>query len=592
MLLLSAENLSHSFGTKELFRSLSLSIFKGDRVGLIGRNGSGKSTLLKILSDLQKPESGNVTKRGGCRIGYVPQSCTFPSKTALEVLVDSFAQDCAFACYEKEQMAKKALSRVGFVGGEPLADCLSGGWKKRLMLALELVKEPDLLFLDEPTNHLDLEGTEWLEKFLASQELTYVLVSHDRYFLEHATNRIIELDRAYPQGLFAVDCSYSTFLEKKELFLEGQKEQERSLATKVRRETEWLRAGVKARTTKSQSRKDAAYELLENYADVQSRNRQKVAKIEFVSSAKETKKLLVAKNIKKSAGKRVLFEGLDLTLSPGSRIGLVGSNGSGKTTLMALLAGKTEPEMGTIKRAEGLNIVYFDQHRTLFPDHLLLKEALAPQGEYVVFRGQKIHVNGWAERFCFSKEALSLPIGKLSGGERARIAIAHLILEPADLLFLDEPTNDLDIPTLEMLESSLLSFEGAIVLISHDRSMLDRVCNRILVLGDPHKVGEFSDYAQWELSKKPDKIVPKEKPKIEKETKKTLLTYGEQKEHKQIEEKIGRIEKEIEKLNHTLEASDFALDPTKCTTLCQQIEACHKEMDKLYLRWEELESKK
>lgn len=584
--MLSAENLSQSFGLKELFKDLSFSISKGDKIGLIGKNGSGKSTLLKILAGLQKPDSGNVILRKGCRIGYLPQICDFEALLPLDVLLASYPEDLGTPLFDRERMAKMILSKMGFTGNEPVASALSGGWKKRLMLALQLLKNPDILFLDEPTNHLDLEGTEWLEDFLASENLTYVLVSHDRYFLDHATNRIVELDSCYPNGMFAISCSYASFLEKKEMFLEGQKEQERSLASKARRETEWLRAGVKARTTKSQSRKDAAYKLLDHHADVSRRNKQSFARIQFVSTGKDSRKLLVATNVMKKMGQRTLFEGLDLTLSPGSRIGLIGSNGSGKTTLMNLLAGKLDPDMGTIKCADDLKIVYFDQHRALLPDNTSLKEALAPHGEYVTFHGQKIHVNGWAERFCFSKDVLPLPISKLSGGERARIAIAHLMLQPADLLFLDEPTNDLDIATLEILEESLLNFEGAIVLISHDRCMLDRICNHVLVLGQSHQILEFSDYAQWQAYKKKAPVNKKEVAILPKEKKKQTLTYTEQKEQKQLEGAIEKLEKQIAALNHKLESSDFEADPEGCSALCRQIEALHKELEEVYFRWE------
>lgn len=573
-LLLSCQSLSKSFGTRELFDSLSLSIFSGDRIGLIGLNGAGKSTFLKILAGLEKADEGIISPRRDLKIGYLPQSCEFPDLPPLEVLMQAFKGD--EPDYEKEQQAEMWLSKLGFTGDEPLASRLSGGWKKRLGLAKELILAPDLLFLDEPTNHLDLEGILWLEKFLKREAPTYLLVSHDRYFLQNVTTRIVEIGPMYPKGMFAIDGTYANFLEKKEDFLKGQMQQERSIATKVRRETDWLRQGAKARTTKSQARIDDAHEIFQEHSEIQSRNRQKTTKIDFAATERETRKLIVGKNISKSIGERILFQHLDLMLSPGTRVGLMGPNGSGKTTLLRLLAGDLTPDQGTIKKAEGLKTVYFDQHRAALPLDMSLKEALSPDGEYVSFRGQSIHVNGWCKRFLFSPDSLSLPIRSLSGGERARIAIAHLMLQPADVLLLDEPTNDLDIPTLEALEESLIDFPGAVVLITHDRCMLDRICNTLLALGDPEKTELYSDYAQWEAStkvvaapkSKEKKVAPK--PKREAET---------------IEKKIEALEAQVRGLNHRLETEK---DLKVLEEICAAVSLAETQIEQLYLRWNEL----
>ena len=513
-LLFNCKSLSKAFGTRLLFKDLSLSIFSGDRIGLIGPNGSGKSTLLKILAGIETADEGDLSPRRDLRIGYVPQSCEFPDVPLKSILVKALENDLETPDYEKERLAETWLSKLGFKGTEPSAKLLSGGWKKRLSIAQELISSPELLLLDEPTNHLDLEGILWLEKFLSREAPTYLLVSHDRYFLQRATNRIIELDRAYPKGVFAIDGDYAEFLSLKEGFLAGQLEQERSLASKARRETEWLRQSPKARTSKSKSRVDQAHELLQDLSNVQERNRQKRTDIDFAATERETRKLLVANNLSKKAGNRTLFRHLDFTLSPGTRIGLMGPNGSGKTTLLRLLAGEISPDQGTIKKADPLQIVYFDQHRTQLPSEITLRQALSPNGDFVLFRGQEVHVNGWCKRFLFSPDLLDMPISKLSGGERARISIAHLMLQPADLLLLDEPTNDLDIPTLETLEESLLDFPGAVVLITHDRCMLDRICNTLLSLGDPDQTTLFADYSQWEASLKTP--LPQEKSKEKK----------------------------------------------------------------------------
>ncbi|MDP1609284.1 MAG: ABC-F family ATP-binding cassette domain-containing protein [Chlamydiales bacterium] len=594
-ILYSCQSLSKSFGTKILFEDLSLHIHEKDRIGLIGPNGSGKSTLLNILAGKENADEGILAPRRGLKIGYLPQSCLFPDISPLQVLIQACPEG---ASYEKELLAETWLSKLGFSGKEPSAATLSGGWKKRLGLAQELLLEPDLLLLDEPTNHLDLEGILWLEKFLLKEAVSYVLVSHDRYFLQHTTNRILEINRTYPKGMFAIEGAYEKFLEKKTEFLSGQIQQERSLATKMRRETEWLRQGVKARTTKSESRINEAHHIIQEHSDIQSRNVSKRSEIRFVASERETKKLLSAKNLSKTVGDRLLFSHLDLLLSPGSRIGLLGPNGSGKTTLLRLLAGELTPDQGTIKRADNLKIVYFDQERTKLPPGITLRDALSPKGDYVSFHGRQIHVNGWCKRFLFSPDLLDLSIDKLSGGERARISIAHLMLQPADILLLDEPTNDLDIPTLEALEESLLEFPGAMVLITHDRCMIDRICDSLFGFGESSNMTLFADLAQWEASRSQTalkkEILPSETPAPRKKgtQKETLgLTYAEKKEFDQIEEKILAQEDELRKLNAKLEDPSMATNPSRLQELCTAIAVAEAHVERLYLRFEALDHK-
>jgi ATP-binding cassette subfamily F protein uup len=589
-LLFSCQSIAKAYGGRPLFKDLSLSIFSGERIGIVGLNGCGKSTLLKIITGLELPDSGTLAPKRGLRIGYVPQTCEFPDLSPQEILMNALQGD--IPQYERKRLADTQLSKLGFSGNESTASHLSGGWKKRLRIALELISSPDLLLLDEPTNHLDLEGILWLETFLTKGSLTYLLVSHDRYFLQHVTSRIIEIDKTYPNGLFAIDGDYERFLSHKELFLRGQLQQERSMATKARRETHWLRSGVKARTTKAQSRIDEASEILKEYADIQARNLQKAAKIDFAATERETRKLIVAKNLSKELGGRSLFHALDFTLSPGTRIGLLGPNGSGKTTLLRMLAGEIDPDLGTIKKADDLHVVYFDQHRIQLPLNITLKEALSPKGDFVYFRGTPIHINGWCKRFLFSPDLLRMAIGDLSGGERARITLAHLMLQPADILLLDEPTNDLDIPTLETLEESLLEFPGALVLITHDRCMLDRICTSVLVLGDSNKTEIFPDYAQWQASTKkaakPKQTIqttaslPSKHPKAS-------LSYLEKKELERIEIKITELESEVRSLNHLLEEKEIAENPARLSEICIAIGLVETQIEQLYLRWEELE---
>ena len=388
--------------------------------------------------------------------------------------------------------------------------------------------------------------------------------------------------------MFAIDGSYANFLAKKAQFLQGQLQQERSLASKARREEDWLRQTPKARTTKAQSRIDTANEVFQNLTLVQNRNCQKKTDISFSSTQRETNKLLVAKNLSKKMGDKTLFEHVDFTLSPKTRMGLMGPNGSGKTTLLRILAKELLPDFGTLKEADGIKIVYFDQHKTQIPDHITLKEALSPNGDYISFRGQSIHVNGWCKRFLFSPDLLNMPIGSLSGGEKARISIAHLMLKQADILLLDEPTNDLDIPTLESLEESLIDFPGAIVLITHDRCMLDRVCNCLLSLGDPNQITLYPDYAQWQASQK-NPVIPKSKENKPTPITKPKLSYLEQKEYQKIEKTIEDLEEEVKQLNQLLETTTDAKDLTE---ICTQIALKENQIEQLYLRWQILEQKK
>ncbi len=590
-LFLNCQSLTKSFGTRLLFQDLSFSIFSGQRVALIGPNGSGKTTLLNILAGRDKPGSGTISMRRGLKIGYVPQECAFADEAPLQIVLKAMQAYPDMPDYDKERLAKTALSKLGFSGQEPSADRLSGGWKKRLALAVELVLEPDLLLLDEPTNHLDLEGILWLEKFLLKEVSSYLLVSHDRYFLQNMAGRVIEINPVYPSGLLSIEGSYGNFLEKKEAFLLGQLEQERSMASKARRELKWLRASPKARTSKSKSRTSEAHELLENLSEVKGRNLQKRSDVDFAATERETRKLIVAKNLTKAAGGRTLFSHLDFTLSPGTRMGLMGPNGSGKTTLLKMLVGEIAPDQGTLKKADGLQIVYFDQHRKELPNDITLREALCPSGDFVLFRGQKIHVNGWCKRFLFSPDILDMPLSKLSGGEKARISIAHLMLRPADVLLLDEPTNDLDIPTLEALEESLLDFPGAVVLITHDRCMLDRICNIFLPLGA--KGGElFVDYGQWEAS-----LGKAESPKAEKEKPsqaalpKAGLSYAERKEYGQIEGKIEKLEAEVKELSRKMEEAAAVGESALLQTICTEIGLAETRIEQLYLRWDELSKK-
>ncbi len=500
--LLTTHGLSKSYGSHTLFTGIAIGLMQGDRLGLIGPNGSGKSTLLKILAGLTESDEGQVTRRRQLSFAYVDQDDRFaPDATPMQVVVQS-CLDLNTAEHhglDPQTRANIILSQLGFSDVDQRVGTLSGGWRKRLAIACALVREPDVLMLDEPTNHLDMEGVLWLEDFVKQSEMAVVFITHDRTFLENCANRIIELSTAYPDGAFEVKGNYSAFVRRKEEFLDAQQNQQTALAGKVRRDTAWLRQGIQGRQTRNKTQVAASHNRQDELKALQDRNNAtgRSAEVSFQASERKTHKLIEATSLTKSLGGRPLFADLNFTLSPGTRLGLLGPNGSGKTTLMRLLTGELQPDHGSIKHADKLRIVNFTQHREELDLKQNLRDALCPIGETVYFRDKPMHVSAWAKRFLFDPNKFRTSVGDLSGGEQARILIARLMLQPADLLILDEPTNDLDIPTLEVLEESLTNFPGAIVLVTHDRFMLGRLSTEIIAFNGRGGAKSFASFEQW-----------------------------------------------------------------------------------------------
>ena len=595
-LLLSSTGITKSYGSRALFENLTLGISEGERLGLIGPNGSGKSTLLKILAGRLEPDAGSISMRRLTRIGYVAQDSVLPEdRTAGEILSAAVAgQEIEEA--ERASRVNVTLGRAGFTDAGVRAGSLSGGWRRRLAIARELVQAPDILFLDEPTNHLDLESIIWLEKLLAAAPFASVVVSHDRWFLENAVNQMAELSHAYPEGLFRVDGNYSRFLELKEEYLRGQQRLQESLANVVRREVEWLRRGPKARSTKAKARIEEAERLIGELAEVSARNVKGAAQIDFTGSDRRTKRLISVEGVAKDLGGRTLFRDLSFVLSPGARLGLVGQNGTGKTTLLRILNGEMAPDAGEARRAEALRIVYFDQGREQLDLSRTLREGLGARGDYVIFGDRSIHVAGWAKRFLFGPEQLDRPMSSLSGGEQARVLIARLMLQPADVLLLDEPTNDLDIPTLEVLEDSLNEFPGALVLVTHDRFLLDRVANAVLGLDGRGGAGLYADYWQWEQAQ-----LARKQPKAEKEapasarppaeSARKKLSYMDAREWEGMEERILAAEADVAARREELQAPDVVSDALKLHQIYERLRAAEEAVEQLYARWAELEAK-
>jgi ABC transport system ATP-binding/permease protein len=597
--IINAQAIAKAYGASPLFEDISFTVSEGDRIGLIGPNGSGKSTLLGILSGGIEPDRGVVAVRRHTRLSYVIQESQFAVGESVRSVVMKALECSAVPEAERAGRLFETLGRAGFADFDAPAASLSGGWRKRLAIAEALVQQPDVLLLDEPTNHLDLEGIEWLEELLRAESFACVVVSHDRYFLENVATQTVELSRAYPGGLLRVPGNYSTFLVQKEEFLRAQEKHQEALENRVRTEIEWLRRGPKARATKAKARIDNANKLITELADLNTRTRTASAKIDFLATDRKTKRLVELEHVSCAIGGRTLFADLDFIFTAGKRVGLVGPNGSGKTTLLRLLRGEIQPTGGEIRRADFLRVVYFDQNRVLDPD-VTLRRALAPDSDAVVYQDRVIHVASWAARFLFSGEQLNQPVGRLSGGERARVLIAQLMLQPADLLLLDEPTNDLDIPTLEILEESLLEYSGALVLVTHDRYMLDRVSTMVLGLDGRGGAESFADYLQWEEwqaeSKQParseqDGPAAAKPAKTAETTARKKLSYLEAREFSTMEQRIAQAEETLAEKRAAAEDPSIASDAARLLSAHAEMDEAQKAVDELYSRWAELEAK-
>ncbi|MBA2480060.1 MAG: ABC-F family ATP-binding cassette domain-containing protein [Planctomycetes bacterium] len=595
--LLSCRDIAKAYSARPLFEGLCLDVTGGERVGLIGPNGAGKSTFLRIMAGTEAPDGGIRSTPRGMRLGFVSQSDAFATEArAVDVVAHNMAKD-GRDLHECEAEAELALDRAGFVDPTAEVRTLSGGWRKRLAIVSEVARAPDVLLMDEPTNHLDLEGVLWLERVLTGAPFACVVASHDRWFLERVATRVVEINPRHPGGSFNAPGGYVEFLRLRDEHFAGQESRQEMLANKVRRETEWLRKQPKARTVKSQSRIDEAGRLSGELAEVSYRNsRNKAVDIDFDASGRRTNDLVVATGIAKALGGRQLFSGLDLELGPGTRLGLLGRNGSGKSTLLRMIAGEIQPDKGALKRAVELRVVVFHQDRSLLDPKKTLRKSLCPNGDTVSYRGRPIHLMAWAKRFLFQPEQLDLLVGTLSGGEQARILISLLMLQSADLLLLDEPTNDLDIPTLEVLEESLLEFPGAVVLVTHDRFMLDRVSTELLALDGKGGAAAYADYAQWQatVERAIAPVAPQRSGDRGSERRPAPRASGlsgkERRELERMEASIAEAEATAEKLQGEIDSGTLT-DPQRLADACTGLAEAHKRIEDLYTRWAELENK-
>ena len=591
--IISTQEITKGFSEQPLFSSLSLAIHEQERLALIGNNGSGKSTLLKILAGTEEVDAGIVSFRKGLRCAYVPQQEVFPTgQTAGEII----EQTLTGHGLDHSEIARRTSIYLGAAGFNDISvsvDSLSGGWKKRLSIASALALEPDCVLLDEPTNHLDIDSILWLEDYLGNLRCAIVFVSHDRYFIERLASRVLEINKMYPGNAMVCDGGYADYIEYREERLEQLQQQRRSLANKVRREVEWLRQGVKARTTKSRSRINEAHKLIDKLKTAPT-GEQRRAEIEFSSTQRKTKELLKAERLAQSMGGKQLFSEVSLVLSPGSRFAVVGPNGSGKTTFIRTLLGDLTPTAGRVVRASNLRTAFMDQARTQLQDDLTLREFLCPHGDSVVYQGQSTHIAAYASRFLFSHNHLATTLGSLSGGERARALLAKSMSEECDILLFDEPTNDLDIATLENLEESFESYPGAIVLITHDRYLLERTASTVLGLRNGNGV-IYGSYAQWESAREDSETegTSKKGNTPSSETKQKLVTklsYKDARELSTIEDAISEAESKLAQIQNLMDSGEHATNAIKLSELCDALLAQQTEVERLYERWQALES--
>lgn len=628
MNLITLENISKSFSEKVLIDNISLGINEGEKIGIIGVNGAGKSTFLKVLAGVDEPDSGNIVKGNRVRIEYLSQNPDYDEEaTIIEQVFKGNSEEMkvlgeyegllerinlepnneelhsrliniqvkvdALNLWDLESEAKMVLTKLGVSDFTAKVKNLSGGQRKRIALASALIKPCELLILDEPTNHLDNETISWLEEYLNSRKGSLVMITHDRYFLDRVTNRILEIDRG---RMFSYEGNYSMFLEKKMERIEMEKSSEAKRQNLLRKELAWVRRGAKARTTKQKARIDRYHDLAsqESFKDYEN--------VEIsVAGTRLGKKVIEFHNVSKSFGDKKLIENFEYTMVRNDRIGIVGDNGVGKSTLIKMIEGKIIPDSGEIVKGETVKIGCFSQDSDEMNPNMRAIDYIKEVAEYIpTATGEKITASQMCEKFLFDGTMQYTLIEKLSGGERRRLQLLRVLMSAPNVLLLDEPTNDLDIETLKILEDYLDDFGGAVITVSHDRYFLDRVCRRIFAYEGNGKVreytGNYSDYLIFlevnnieksnnnVVSDKPKKEV--EKTVVKNNNKKLKFSYKEQMEFDSIEEDIAKIEEKLEKLESSM--GENSSDYSKLQEIIEKKEKTESELEAKYERWEYL----
>lgn len=598
MALLHLRNIHLENGDNRLFDGIDLQIEAGERLCLVGRNGTGKSTLMKLLCREVQADDGEIIHSPDLKIARLQQDVPHGSNASVfEIVAAGFGQQAIEEEWQTQWQIEAILSRLQ-LKGEQAFDDLSGGWKRRALLARALVSNPDILLLDEPTNHLDIPAIEWLENFLLNYKATLLFVSHDRAFVRKLATRIIELDRG---RLSSWTGNFDKYQENKQAALEAEAQQSALFDKRLAEEEVWIRQGIKARRTRNEGRVRRLEAMREEFR--QRRNLQGKVQAQIGQAEASGKLVLEANQLSYGFDGQPLIKNFSTTILRGDKIGIIGPNGVGKTTLIKLLLGELTPQTGTIKQGTNLQIVYFDQHRAQFDNEKNLRENIAPGSDFVEINGQRKHVISYLQDFLFTPLQIQKPVKVLSGGERNRLLLARLFAQASNLLVLDEPTNDLDAETLELLEELLIDYAGTLILISHDRSFLNSVVTRSIVFENASICEYAGGYDDWLIQRPPpiaDKLnepiaksipiaIPKEEAKPSAKLKK--LSYKEQRELEQLPALIEQLENQLAELQLFMATPAFyQQDAAKITAKQQDLEQLTTELDKAFARWEYLES--
>lgn len=602
MTLISVHQISKSFATKNLFRKISFSIDSNQRIGLVGPNGAGKSTLFKILIKQIEADEGKVSFSNSLRLGYLSQKPEFgPEEIIYDCLMSQVEDpyDGINIAYAYELITRLSLDIHPEKEFARVSE-LSGGWQKRVALARELMKKPNLLLLDEPTNHLDIQSILWLEEFIQAQnDISFMIITHDRAFLQNTCNMIYDLDPRNPDGLIKSNGSYVQFLETKSMLMDSQKRLEEKKRNTMLIEKDWLARGPQARLTKQKARINRAHELIDQVDNLENKNLVKKVDFDFGVNQNSPKKLVELKNLSKrfSDDSPLLFSNLEALIRPGSRVGLLGKNGCGKSTLIQIILGHEKPTTGLAFLNPDIQVCYFEQGKETLNSTDTVLKVICPEGDYVHLHGLPVFARSYLSRFYFTNQQMDMPVHQLSGGEQSRLLIAKLMLNPAHVLILDEPTNDLDVETLDVLSDCLSEFAGAIILVSHDRFFLDQNSNEIWAFTETEnrEIIKFADYNQWldwyETSGKnsTNKIDISQKSETKKSSKK--LSFKEVHELENMESVILEKENLLKTKQQELAQPEISSHFKKLNDLTTEISRLENEIQKLYARWEDLEKK-
>lgn len=608
MALVSLQEVSLGFGGPRLFEGINLQIEQGEWIGVLGRNGMGKSTLLKVISGDLEPESGTVSRQQNLRIAYLPQEVPQGlSGTVKEIIASGLETTRGLdmeEAWQRQIQVEQVISRMQ-LDGEKEFRTLSAGMKRRVLLGRGLVRNPELLLLDEPTNHLDIDAINWLEDFLVRWGGTLVFITHDRVFLQRLAHRIVELDRG---RLYDWACDYPTFLQRKEAMLKSEQEQNVLFDKKLAQEEQWIRRGIEARRTRNEGRVRA----LKRLREIRQERREQPGKVKMqIQEEKRSGRLVIdVENVYYAYGDQVILRDFSTTIQRGDKVGIIGPNGSGKTTLLRILMGDLAPQRGTVRLGTNLEIAYFDQLRSQLDENLSVLDNVGQGRDILTINGKQRNLIGYLEDFLFSPDRVHAPITALSGGERNRLLLARLFAQPANLLVMDEPTNDLDIETLELLEDMLLEFNGTLLLVSHDRAFLNNLVTGTLVMEDDGLVGEYvGGYDDWlrqrretaptasgngrsSSTPKASTLVSSPLPEAPRK-----LSYKEQRaleekkrELAELPQRIETLEAEQQRLTEAMaDPAFYQQDDDKIVQAANRMRELTEELSAAYQRWEELE---